>query len=155
MRGTLASDSNNVFSPFRSDSTVNYTPHKYFLNFMMEHLTVDDSPTKLCLEFSCGDTVDIDIKKVGHRCIPSRYLSNLHFSLSFSCASNFIASIDSYDCIIPYPIPSLDQYILMYNLLYGSGLTKVCPDTIYFFSHSSNLWSFGVHRLYISSIYSF
>ena len=40
----------------------------------MEHLTVDDSPTKLCLEFSSGDNVDIDMKDIGRRRITSRDL---------------------------------------------------------------------------------
>ena len=60
--GTLASDSTKKISPLQSDSTMNYAPHKYLLNFLMARLTADYSPTKLCLDFSIADTVDIDMK---------------------------------------------------------------------------------------------
>ena len=74
--GTLASDSNIFCSPLKSDSTVNYDPHKYFLDFSMAHLTTAASLTKLFLDFSSGDTVDIEMKDIGCRHIPSREFSN-------------------------------------------------------------------------------
>ena len=49
----------------------------------MDHLTVASFPEKLWFEFSSGDTVDIDMDEIGRRFIPSRYLSNSHFPLSF------------------------------------------------------------------------
>ena len=60
--GTLASDSKNVFSPLKSDTTVNYDTHKYFLNFPMAHLTASTSPKNPCVDFYSGDTVDTDMK---------------------------------------------------------------------------------------------
>ena len=59
---TSASDLNNFCSPLQSDSTVNYDPQKYFLNFPMAYLTVSCYPTKICLDFSSGDIFDIDMK---------------------------------------------------------------------------------------------
>ena len=73
---------------------MNPDPQKYFLDFPMSHLTATASPTKLCLEFSSGDTVDLEMKDIGRRRIPSRDLSNSHFPPSFSCASDFLASSD-------------------------------------------------------------
>ena len=60
--GTLASDSKNFCSPLQDDSNVNYDPHNYFLNFPMDHLNADTYPTKLCLDFSSGYTVDHEMK---------------------------------------------------------------------------------------------
>ena len=51
-----------IFSPLQYDSTVNSDPHKYFLDFPMDYLTADAYTTKVCLDFSSGYTVDIDIK---------------------------------------------------------------------------------------------
>ena len=62
----------------------------------MAHLTADDSPRKLCIAFSSGDTVDIEMKEIGRGRIPSREFSNPHFSPAFSCDSEFIASTESY-----------------------------------------------------------
>ena len=73
---TLASASNNFWSQLKTDSTVNSYPHKYFLYFPFPHRTVSASPTKLCIGFSSGNTVDLEMKKIGHRCIPHRDLSN-------------------------------------------------------------------------------
>ena len=134
---------------------MNSTPHKYFLNFTMAHLTVSDSPTKLCLYITSGNTVDLKMKSIGPRRITSRYFSNSHFSPSFSCDSDFFASDEISDCRSTALVPSLDQYILMWNLLYGSGLDKVGPDKVSFFSHSSNLWSSGFYRFCIITISSF
>ena len=64
--------------------TVNYATHKYFLKFSIDHLTADDSPTKLYLEFSSGDTVDLDMKEICRRRIPSKDFSNSNFLPSFS-----------------------------------------------------------------------
>ena len=52
--------------------------------------------TKLCIEFFSEDTVDLDMKGIGNRHIPSRDSSNSHFPPSFSCASDFLASSDTY-----------------------------------------------------------
>ena len=57
-----ASDPKNFCIPLQSESTVNYYPYKYILNFPMTHLTVAASLTKLCLDFSSGDIVDIEMK---------------------------------------------------------------------------------------------
>ena len=70
----MASDSNNFINPLQSDSTMNYDIHKYFLKFPMAHLTTGASPKKICLDFSSGDTVDLDMKEIGRRRIPSRDL---------------------------------------------------------------------------------
>ena len=43
---------------------MNSSPYKYFLNFPMFHLTAAPYPTKLCIDFSSGDTVDLDMKKL-------------------------------------------------------------------------------------------
>ena len=90
--GTLASDSKSFCIPLQSDSTISSDPHKYILNFSMDQLTVDASPTNLCLDFSSGKTVDLKIKEIGRRRIPSRDLSNLHFPPSFYCAYNDLDS---------------------------------------------------------------
>ena len=66
--------------------------HKYFLKLTMDHLTEAASPTKLCLEFYCSDTVDTKMKEIGHICITSRDFSNSHFSPAFYCSSVFLAS---------------------------------------------------------------
>ena len=68
MYGMLASDSAIFFSPLQSESTVSSDPHKYFLKFPMDHLTVADHPTNIYLDFSSGDTIDIEIKEIGYRC---------------------------------------------------------------------------------------
>ena len=59
---TLNSDSKNFCIPLQYESTVNSDAHKYFLNFPMSRITVDAFPTKLCLEFYSGDTVDLEMK---------------------------------------------------------------------------------------------
>ena len=110
---TLASDSKNFCSTLKSDSTVNYDPPKYFLNFPMSHLTAYASPTKLCLDFHSGDNVDIDMKEISHRLITSRNLSNSKFLPSFSCDYDFLASSEKSACKSTAPIPSLDHYVLM------------------------------------------
>ena len=153
--GTLGSDSNNLCSLLQSEISMNSDPYKFFLNFPMAHITEAISTTKLCPDFSSGDNVDIEMEYIGCRSIPSRDLSNSHFLLYFSCASNFLASYEIYACRSTSPIPSLDQSVLVYNLLDGSGLDKLGPDKISFFNLSINLWSFGFHRFYISSIFSF
>ena len=43
----------------QSDSTVNFDPQNYSLNFPLAHLTVAFYPTKLCLDFASGNTVDL------------------------------------------------------------------------------------------------
>ena len=68
-------------------------PHKYFLNFLMARITAAASPTKLCLEVSSVDTVDIEMEEIGRICIISSNLSNSHFLPSFSYVSHFIVSI--------------------------------------------------------------
>ena len=109
----LDSDSNNLCGPLKYDSTVNYDPHKYFMNFPTAHLTSDASPTKLCLDFSSGKTVDLEMKDIGRRWILYIELSNSHFLTSFYCASSFIASSVTSSCRSTFHIPYLDQYILM------------------------------------------
>ena len=42
----------------------------------MAHLTAAEYPTKPCLYFFSGDTVDLEMKEIGRRRIPSRDLSN-------------------------------------------------------------------------------
>ena len=79
----------------------------------MARLTEAASPTKLCLDFSSVDTVDLEMKYIGRRCIPSRDFLNSHFLPSFSCAYDFLASSDTYDCRSTTPIPSMDQSVLM------------------------------------------
>ena len=100
-------------SPLQFYSTVNCYPQKYFLNFPMGNLTSAASPTRLCLEFSSGDAVDIEMKEIGCRQIPSRELSNSNFPPSLCCDSEFIYSIESSDYRNTAPVISLDQYILM------------------------------------------
>ena len=131
---------------------MNYDTHKYFINFPMSHITVYASTTKLCLDFFSCDTVDIEMKEIGRSRISSRDLSNSYFPPEFSCASDFIASSETSYCKSTAPIPSLDQYVLVYNLLKGSGLDKVSPDQIYFLKNPSNIWCYVFHRFYISSI---
>ena len=65
MWGTLDSDTSIYFITLQLDSTVNSAPHKYCLKFPMSHLTAAASPTKLCLEFYSGDTVDIKCSATG------------------------------------------------------------------------------------------
>ena len=125
---------------------MNFSPHKYFLNFPTNDLTASYSPTKVYLEFSSGDSNDIEMKEIVRRPIPSRDLSNLHFPPYFSCDSDFIASAKSSACRITITIPSLDQYVLMYNLIDGSGISNVGPDTMSLFIRSSKFWSSGLHR---------
>ena len=68
---TLASGLDNFCIPLQSDITLISNTHKYFLNFMITHLTADAYTWKLCLEFSSGDTVDLKMKKIGCRHIPT------------------------------------------------------------------------------------
>ena len=56
------------------DITVKYDLHKYFLKFPMSRLTVVYSPTKICPYFYSDDTVDLEMKEIGHRRITSRDL---------------------------------------------------------------------------------
>ena len=49
----------DFFIPLQSDGTMNYDPQKYFLNFPISHLNVAPFVTKICLDFSSGDTVDL------------------------------------------------------------------------------------------------
>ena len=53
---------------------MNSDPQNYSLKFSIDHLTEYASTTKLCLDFSSGDTVDLDMKEIGRRRIPSRDL---------------------------------------------------------------------------------
>ena len=55
---------------------MNSDTHKYFIKFTMDHLTTADSQTKICLEFSSRDTVNLEMKEIGRRRIASRDLSN-------------------------------------------------------------------------------
>ena len=77
----------------------------------MAHLNVSEYPTKLSLDFSSGDTVDLEMKEIGRRPITSRYLFNSQFSLHFFCAYDFLASAYSSDCRSTAPIAPLDQSI--------------------------------------------
>ena len=95
---TLASGLKNFCSPLQLYSIVNSDPHKYFSNFPIYHLTVADSPTKLCLKLSRVDIVDLEMKQIGRRHIPYRDFSNSQFLQYFSCASNFLVSPESYAC---------------------------------------------------------
>ena len=54
-------------SLLKSDSTVNSDHHKYFLRFPMVHLTAAAYTTNLCLEFSSGNTIDLEMKEIGRR----------------------------------------------------------------------------------------
>ena len=92
---------------------MNSDPHKYFLDFPMAHLTAYFFSTKLFLDFYSDNTVDIEIKEIGRRRIPSRYLSNSHFLPDFSCTSDFLASSHTSACKSTAPIPYLDQSVLM------------------------------------------
>ena len=92
---------------------MNFDPHKYFLKFPMSQLTAAAPPTKLCLEFSSGDTVAIEMKDIGKRRIPSRDLSNSNFLPSFYFASYFLSSSDTSSFKSTAPISSLDQSVLM------------------------------------------
>ena len=47
--------------------TVRCALHKYSLNFTMDHLTVADYPTKSYIVFSSGDTIGIEMKKIGRK----------------------------------------------------------------------------------------
>ena len=111
--GTLAYDSNNFCISLKYDSKVNYDPHKYLMNFPMAHITVADSTTKIYLHFYIVDTVDVEMKEIGRRRIPSRDLSNSHLTLYFYCTSNFLASAETSDSRCTARITSLDQSILM------------------------------------------
>ena len=51
---------------------MNYDTEKYFLNLPIAHLTVADFTTKICIDFSSGDTVHIEMKEIGRRRIPFR-----------------------------------------------------------------------------------
>ena len=73
----------------------------------MDHLTASASTKYICLEFSRGDTIDIEMKDIGCRSIPSRDLSNSKFPPAFYFVSNFIASTDSSACRSTSPIPYL------------------------------------------------
>ena len=79
----------------------------------MSQLTADASPKKLCLEFSSGYTVDLEMKEIGRRRIPSRDLSNSQFPPAFSCASDFLDSSETSDYKSTDPIPYLEQSFLM------------------------------------------
>ena len=79
----------------------------------MAQLTVDDPPTNLCLDFSRGDTVDLDMKEIGHRRITSRDFSDSQFPPSFSCVSDFLSSNDASTCRSTNLIPSLEHSSLM------------------------------------------
>ena len=105
----------------------------------MAHLTEAAYPTKLCLDFYSGNTVYLEMKDISRRHINSRDFSNSHFPPSFSCASDFLASYETSACKRTSTIPSLDQSVLIYNLLEGSGLAKVGPDNMSFFNLPCNL----------------
>ena len=62
MWATFDSNSKNFFILLQLDSTLNSDPLKNFLNFPISHLAVSVSTTKLCLEFSSDDTVDLEMK---------------------------------------------------------------------------------------------
>ena len=79
----------------------------------MAHLNAAVSPENICLDFSCGDTVDIEMKEIGRRRIPSRDLSDSHFPLSLYCASDSFAYSESSSCKSTSPIPYLDDSVLM------------------------------------------
>ena len=70
--GTLASDSDILFSPLYLDITVNSDPQKHFLNFHKAQLTAAGSTTKICPDFPSGDIIDPEMKEIGRRFIPSR-----------------------------------------------------------------------------------
>ena len=111
--GTLASYSNNFCSTLKSDITVNYATHKDFLKLPMTHLNAADSPTKLCIEFYSGNTVDLETKGICCSCIPSKDLSNSHTPPYFYCDSEFLASTESSACRSTSSIPYLGQTVLM------------------------------------------
>ena len=74
---------------------MNYDPHKYFLNFPMAHLTAAASPKNLHLDFFSGDTVNLEMKEISRRHIPSRDFPNSHLPPYFSCASDFLDSSET------------------------------------------------------------
>ena len=55
---------------------MNSASYKHFLTFSMDHLNEAASTIKPCIDFSGGETIDIEMKEMGRRRIPSGYLSN-------------------------------------------------------------------------------
>ena len=115
----------------------------------MDDITLDASPTKLRLKFSSWDTIDLEMKEFGRKQILSREFTNSHFPPAFSCASNFLASTESFACRITAPIPSFYQYILIYILRYCSGISNVCPATMSSFNLYSNILSSVIYMFCI------
>ena len=79
-----------LFSPLKLNTTLDYDKHKDPPKFPMSHLTTTDSLTKLYLDFSSGDTINLKIREIGHRSIPSGYLSNSHVLLPFLVPLHFL-----------------------------------------------------------------
>ena len=137
---------------------MNYAPYRYFLNSPMAHITTADYTTKKCLHFSCGDIIDTEMNKIGHRRIPSRDLSNSHFRQAFSCASAFLDSSESYSWRSTSPILSLNQSVSIYNHQYGSVFLNesliqcLSLALLVNFSHLESLCSLSVPYLYFEIV---
>ena len=141
------------FNLLQSDITVNYAPHKYLLNFPMAHLTAASYPTKICIDFSVVKPLISRWKKF----IVDKFLPGtcqIHTSHRPFLVTLIFFSTKSSACIITAPILSLEHYVLMWNLQYGSGLAKVFPGTMSLFSRFINFWSSGVHSFWTSYISS-
>ena len=123
-QGTLSSDSNIFYSPLQSDSAVNSEPHKYLLKFPIFHLTTAVYPTKLFLELFSGDTVDLDMKEIGHRLIPYRYFSNSHSPPSFYCAYDFLPMLSHLLAEAPLSFHPWTSLYLCITLYMGLILQK-------------------------------
>ena len=63
--------SNNFCSPLKSENTLIYDTHNWFLESPSCHLNKSTSTTNLCLDLSSGEICDLDAKEIGRKRIPS------------------------------------------------------------------------------------
>ena len=77
----------------------------------MDHFNADSFPSNICINFSSGNTVDLNTKEIFRRKITSKDWSNLQFTLLFSCAYDLIDSVDTSACRITTLVTLLDQSV--------------------------------------------
>ena len=109
----MASDYKKLFSPLQLESTVNSATNRYLLNLPIDHINASAFNKNICLDFSSGEAIVIQMKEIGNNRITHRELSNSHFPTYISCDSLFIDSNEFSDFRMTATMLLLYHYVLI------------------------------------------
>ena len=103
----------NFFIPLQYDSTMSYAPHKYFLKFIMAHLTAYNCTKTYILNSKVVTPLILRWKKLVVGVLLPGTFQICTFQCPFLVPLTFFASTESSDGRIISPITSLENYLLM------------------------------------------